>query len=409
MARCLLIDPYVSTEMLAETLHKQGVFCIALFTYHESSAKSAFDKVIHLTKENKEAVLRELEREKIDFVQAGREYSVDIADEMARQLCPKYANASSTSFQRMNKYEMQEAVRKAGLRAALQYKINAAALSQEDIKQLKKFHFPVIVKPLEASGSLGVKVCSTIDDIHKSLKEVMGKTTPMGSAVEGVVVQELLKGDEYIVDSISLEGNHVNTCIFRYGKILHHQVPIYRYVDVIDFESKEAKLCSDYIKKVLDAIGLNNGLSHAELFLTPEGACLVEVNPRISGMSGFLNHVARRVFGVNQVDILAEVIKEKKAIHRFTSKQFKAGAHSRIVIVQNFQPRTLNEFNAKGLLQTLASYDQHRSFITAGQQHTETKVLTDAIAYVSLVHPSQKQIEEDSNQIWRWEAEGQLC
>ena len=413
---CLLIDPYVSTKMVCETLHKKGIRCIALFTYHEIFSESAlarfklsvFDKVIHLSNENREDVLRELEQEKVDFIQAGREYSVNISDEIAMKLCSKYANSPSTSFQRMNKYEMQEAVRKAGLRATMQHKIPHAWLSQKDIEELKKFHFPVIVKPMEASGSLGVKVCATIEDIQLTLKEVSGKKTPLGSEVLGVVVQELLKGDEYIVDSISLQGNHLNTCVFRYGKTLHHQIPIYRYVDVLNFESKEAKLCSEYIQKSLRAIGLNNGLSHAELFLSPEGACLVEINPRVSGLYGFLNHVARCVFGMNQVDVLAEIIKDKEAMLAFISKQFKARCHSRIIIVQNFHPKTLDEFNSKSLLQSLVSYDQHQSFIQAGQEHSGAKVLSDAIAYISLVHSNPKQIEEDSQKIWHWEKEGLL-
>jgi len=411
-ACCLIVDPYVSTKMVCESLHKKGIRCIALISYLEMSKSSfnssLFEKVIHLTKENKENVLRELQEEKVDFVQAGREYSVGIADEIATRLCPKYANSPSTSFQRMNKYDMQEAVRKAGLRATLQYKIKYTELSQEDFKQLEKFSFPVILKPLEASGSLGVKICSTKEDIHKNLKEATREHTPTGGAVSGMVVQELLKGDEYIVDSMSLQGNHINTCVFRYGKILHQQIPIYRYADVIDPKTTEAKLCSDYIKKTLDAIGLNNGLSHAEVFLTPDGPCLVEINPRVSGMNGFLNHIARCVLGINQVDVLAELIRDKQAIHDFLSKQFSLKCHGRIIIVQNFHEKILEEFNARGLLQTLPSYEHHQSFIKAGQKHHGVKVLTDAVAYISLVHKDYKQIEQDSKLIWQWESENQL-
>lgn len=409
---CLFIDPYVSSEMISDTMHQKKIRCIALFTYIENLKipfkNELFDEIIYFKKDNQQEILNNLKKDGISFVQSGREYSLEFSDEIAAQLCPKYANNPSTTFQRVDKFEMQEAIRKFGLRATLQHKLVHAKMTKNDRDKLEKFHYPVILKPLEASGSLGINVCITFSEIQKSFKESMGKRTPLGSIVEGVVVQELLQGDEYIVDSMSLGGQHATTCVFRYGKTLHDQTPIYRYADVISFKTDEAKSCCEYIKKTLHAIGLNNGLSHAELFLTPEGPCLVEVNARISGLRGFLNHVARRVFGINQVDVLAEIIKNPTDIQKYLSLYSEERCHGRVVVIQNFHQKILSEFNSKGLLQSLPSYDCYQSFIKSGQQHHGAKVLSDAIAFVSLVHSNQQQIEEDSERIWEWEQNHQL-
>lgn len=413
---CLLVDPFVSTTMTCNTLHEKGIRCIALLTplevYSEEYRKrfdyALFEKVIQLTAENKQEILQQLQTENIIFVQAGRDYSVQISDEFSMALCPQYANSSQTSKQRMNKFKMQEVVSRAGLKSTFQYQLIQPTLTQKDLENLQQFNFPVILKPLESSGSFGVKLCSSIDDISSTLPNLFGQKTISDGVVNGVVIQERLTGHEYVVDSMSLQGTHINTCIFRYGKSLHENKPIYRYVDVVDNILPEVKSCSRYIKSALDAIGLNNGLSHAELFLTPTGPCLVEINPRVSGLSGFINYAAKCVYGFNQLDVLAEVIINSAAISDFAERQFKPRCHARIVLIQNFYHRILRAFNTDGLLEQLSSYDSHQPLMKEGYAHKGAKDLSDVIALVVLTHQDPKQIESDTQQIWQWEQEHKL-
>ena len=51
----------------------------------------------------------------------------------------------------------------------------------------------------------------------------------------------------------------------------------------IDSESHEAKILIPYCRAILDAMGVKHGASHAEIIVTPDGPCLVEMNCRANG------------------------------------------------------------------------------------------------------------------------------
>ena len=65
----------------------------------------------------------------------------------------------------------------------------------------------------------------------------------------------------------------------------------------VDTASLEAKLLLNYTNRVLDALGMKNGASHAEVILTPTGPCLVEMNCRVQGGDGNWRPLAQALTG----------------------------------------------------------------------------------------------------------------
>jgi phosphoribosylamine-glycine ligase len=72
---------------------------------------------------------------------------------------------------------------------------------------LKKESYPVVLKPIESSGSDGVKVCYTFDEARALFELIMSTRMIDGGANPGVLAQEFLSGKEYIVDN----GVHTTT------------------------------------------------------------------------------------------------------------------------------------------------------------------------------------------------------
>ncbi len=67
--------------------------------------------------------------------------------------------------------------------------------------------FKAVVKPVESAGSDDVFLCESKDDVKNAFERINGKINGLGQKNDAVLVQEFLDGTEYVVDSVSLDGN----------------------------------------------------------------------------------------------------------------------------------------------------------------------------------------------------------
>ena len=95
------------------------------------------------------------------------------------------------------------------------------------------------------------------------------------------VVQEYLVGEEWIVDTVSRNGQHKIVALWRYDKGEANGAPfVYFGVEAMASDGCEA-LC-EYAVHVLAALEWSWGPCHLEIMLTDDGAC-VRISPsRIS-------------------------------------------------------------------------------------------------------------------------------
>ena len=92
--------------------------------------------------------------------------------------------------------------------------------------------------------------------------------------------QEFLKGTEYVIDSVSVEGQHKCVAIWEYDKrprngaqFVYFGMRLYQSVDGAREEAMK-----QYTHQVLDALNVRHGPSHAEVMWLhgEEAPCLVE-------------------------------------------------------------------------------------------------------------------------------------
>ena len=108
----------------------------------------------------------------------------------------------------------------------------------------------------------------------------------------------MLKGKEYVVDSASCDGDHKNMAVWVYDKCSANSAAfVYFGIGPIDTDSLEVKLLINYTNLVLDALGIKNGASHAEVIMTASGPCLVEMNCHAYGGNRNWCTLARSFFG----------------------------------------------------------------------------------------------------------------
>lgn len=179
-----------------------------------------------------------------------------------------------------NKYQMREAFMKAGVPCPKYMMITPDTFETEAIKdEFKKLHYPIIVKPSDRSGSLGVTKVENPADLYSAIELAMEK-----SFKHQVMVEEFIEGREISVEFISYNGIHyplqitdkVTTGAPHFVELEHHQPST--------LSEEMFATIYDITKNALDALGLTNGASHAEYKITENGRiAIMEIGGRMGG------------------------------------------------------------------------------------------------------------------------------
>ncbi len=138
---------------------------------------------------------------------------------------------------------------------------------------------PVIVKPTDRSGSLGVQKVERKEDLAPAIAKA--KALSMSGQV---IVEEYIEGREISVEMISCRGIHyalqitdkVTTGAPHFVELEHHQPS--------DLPAAMQTKIFEITRRALDALGITNGASHSEYKITSEGRIVVmEIGGRMGG------------------------------------------------------------------------------------------------------------------------------
>ncbi|PWJ34879.1 ATP-grasp domain-containing protein [Fibrobacter succinogenes] len=140
------------------------------------------------------------------------------------------------------------------------------------------FVYPVIVKPRDNSGSRGVKLCRTQEELQSCIDEALEY-----SHLDSVLVEEFIEGQEYSIESLHYNGKteviqftEKKTTEFPYNVELGHKQPA-------NLTEKQRNAVRDVIAKIGDALHFENCPSHTELKINERGIFVIETSPRLGG------------------------------------------------------------------------------------------------------------------------------
>ncbi len=141
------------------------------------------------------------------------------------------------------------------------------------------FNFPVIVKPVDRSGSRGVSKIESHSDLQEAIKTAIDE-----SFSKQAIVEEFIEGQEVSVESISWNAKHYILAITdksttgtpNFVELAHHQP------SNLSFEIQN-KIKQQTIL-ALNALNIQNGASHSEFKINNKGEVFViEVGARMGG------------------------------------------------------------------------------------------------------------------------------
>lgn len=401
---CLIVDPYISGSMLCNALIAEGIAPIGILVDNWSDTDwraerikdIPFAKLINcFSAAEINNLPNAVEEYEIKGMLYGREgKSIYTADIIAQRYFPQFANLGD-SAPRANKYAMHEACRQQGLLIAKQLHLSSSHISTAQQASINNM-LPVVVKPTYGSGSQGVIICENFFEVEAAVKSLFSESFTLGEVSE-LIVQQQLMGTEYFVDMASIKGQHTACAIFRYHKILVNNRFIYQWAELVDHRSEEARACIHYVTQALTAIGMCNGLTHTELFITSQGPALIEVNPRVSGAYGIMNKMAKLAYDTNQIEFFAQALSGVPKVYPCRENHSPNG-YTLDLLLQNWTSRKIGKLNIEAL-QKFASYHGHVLLKNEGTEMGVPTSLEDAVAHVILWHTSEQQLHEDAQAI----------
>ena len=296
------------------------------------------------------------------------------------------------------KDEMQNRLKEKGLRHIRGKVVDTIekAIEFYDDENLKE----VVIKPTYSAGSASVRICSNKEEMIESLKDLLSHSANYyGDNENSFLIQEKINGEEYIVNTVSCEGKHRVTLIWKYAKVKTSEGAIvYDSVNTINELSIGEAEMVEYAYKVADAIGIQYGPIHGEYMIDDDGPVLIEVNCRPCGgnmEAEFLN----RISGQHETDsVLDSYLKPElfKANSRRPYKLYAYGAIKLFIvpndIIAKSSPMDKISFRFKSHYKTSMA-----EIIDNSTLFPKTKDLHTSCGLVYLVHENFDEVYDNIN------------
>jgi biotin carboxylase len=171
--------------------------------------------------------------------------------------------------------------------------------SAAEVRELAgRFGYPVVVKPVAGAASSGVSVVRDPDQVDAAWAWARAAEEP---DTDAVTVEPFLAGVECSVEAFSEAGTHRVVCVTGKVKDPVHCVELGHVVRG-PFAPEVRELVAGYTGRVLDALGVSDGVTHTEVILTADGPRVVETHLRPAGDD--IPEMIRDTYRVDLIDLL---------------------------------------------------------------------------------------------------------
>ena len=253
-----------------------GLYTICFAWEEGAVSKDICDEFYAISITEKEEIFKVCEKLKIDGITS---IASDVAVPTINYIATKLkliGNSIECSKLSTDKYLMRSEFKK--------FNLPIPSFVELDINyntnDLTDFKYPIIVKPVDRSGSKGITVLKTSEGLDKAIKHALKE-----SFSKRVIVEEFINGEEISVEGISFNGKHsvitftdkVTSNYPHFVELEHHQPSKFLNSEI----SEKIRLI---VLKGLESLQIKNGASHSELIITKDGQIyLTEVGSRMGG------------------------------------------------------------------------------------------------------------------------------
>ena len=279
MKKILILGGSFAQLPFIKEAKKRGYYTILVDYLDDNPGQKYVNEYFNLSTTDKEAVLQLALRVKPDIVYS---YASDPAAPtvayVADKLGLKYANSPTSVNILGEKNKFKEFLKLNGFNIPEYIIIDSTDFN---IEELEKLRLPFFIKPTDSSGSKGVSLVISLDDVQQALENAL-----TFSRNKVLIAEEYIDTDwKQIHGDIFIENGEI---IFSHLGDHHFDIEKGSFVPYSTswpsvYSEKDLKrICND-IKKVLDLLEFRNGPINVEARIKDDKIYLMELGPRNGG------------------------------------------------------------------------------------------------------------------------------
>jgi carbamoylphosphate synthase large subunit len=167
-------------------------------------------------------------------------------------------------------------------------------------QDLKKIHYPVIVKPVDSSSGIGIGICASEDELLMSYTKAVAL-----SKTHQAVVEEFIKGDEFSAGYTITDSQFSLSYVLdryldpEYGESI--PLPQANILPSVYIDKYLAEL-NNRVIKMFQSIGLTNGFIFVQGRINNEGFRFFEANYRLP--ASLFYRFASKINGINSMEMM---------------------------------------------------------------------------------------------------------
>ena len=279
MKKLAIIGAAYYQRPLYNKAKEMGLYVIGFAWADGAVCRDMPDKFYEISVTEKERILEVCRQEQIDGIcTIASDVAAPTVAYVAEQM-GLVGNSYECSLRANNKFLMRQAFTKADVPCPNYWCVNDHSEIKYQTSNIKHQTFPLIVKPSDRSGSLGVMKVEKAEDLLPAIKAAQGY-----SFKHEAMVEQFIEGREISVEFISYHGVHyplqitdkVTTEAPHFVELEHHQPA--------DLTAAQYKEIYSITNRALTALGIINGASHSEYRITKDGKIYVmEIGARMGG------------------------------------------------------------------------------------------------------------------------------
>lgn len=273
--------------------HELGIIVFVTDYLEDSPAKKFADKSFMVSATDVDGVIALCKNEGIDGIYTG---NVDLLLPYYAQICkgigfPCYGTQEHFNIM-TDKIMFKNVCKKYGVPTVKEYSVKE--INEGEIK------FPVIVKPIDSSGSRGISICKNKEELDEGINKALSF-----SSKKKYIVEDYLTGDEVVLYYYLQDGNpvfagmcdrYVNNEQQGVAQLPTSYIFPSRYID------KHLMKTDKLIKNMFRGIGMQNGPVFLQAFIHEGFPCLYEAGYRTNGARE--QYIIASTSGLSSVDML---------------------------------------------------------------------------------------------------------
>lgn len=298
--KLLVVGADVNDIEIVKVAQSMGIHTIAMdrsTDYSKSPAKLIADEAWDINYRDIDAVVERCMAMHIDGVIAGySEMRVLLAAKIAKRLgIPFYTTEEIMELTRC-KRTFKELCVKYGVPVPQEFSMNGHP-NEDDLSSIP---FPVIVKPTDYGGRIGITICENRDELRPAIEKALSV-----SESKTVVIEEYIVGTEMCAVYNLVDGE-IELALLndKYQVVNHGRSTTLCNATIVPSKHLASflKNVDEPIKNFLRGIGARDGVAFFQMIVGETGIKVFEMGYRLNGGNDF--HIIERFNNINHMKML---------------------------------------------------------------------------------------------------------